>query len=193
MFKFYKMLLLIASSFFIVAQVQAVTDTIQAPTGFFVPTDAQKNSDPYYRWYNQDWGWVHNPIVGSITSASLNISAFDVDAPSEVDNVYANDSGSWVLLGSLAGADNIWAFTSFALGANFFDDINSGLQVKIDIDTTHDSNFWAVALAKSSLSTDGSPLPDPIPGIPEPESYVMLLAGLGLLGFMARRKKQTEA
>jgi hypothetical protein len=26
--------------------------------------------------------------------------------------------------------------------------------------------------------------------IPEPETYALMLAGLGLLGFMARRKKQ---
>jgi hypothetical protein len=29
------------------------------------------------------------------------------------------------------------------------------------------------------------------PAIPEPETYAMLLAGLGLLGFVARRRKQS--
>lgn len=29
--------------------------------------------------------------------------------------------------------------------------------------------------------------------VPEPETYAMLLAGLGLVGFMARRRKQIEA
>lgn len=33
---------------------------------------------------------------------------------------------------------------------------------------------------------------DPVP-VPEPESYAMLLAGLGLLGFMSRRRKQRES
>jgi hypothetical protein len=31
------------------------------------------------------------------------------------------------------------------------------------------------------------------PGIPEPETYAMMLAGLGLLGFVARRRKQKNA
>lgn len=31
------------------------------------------------------------------------------------------------------------------------------------------------------------------PAIPEPETYAMMLAGLGLMGFLARRRKQKEA
>jgi hypothetical protein len=29
----------------------------------------------------------------------------------------------------------------------------------------------------------------PVPGIPEPETYAMMLAGLGIVGFMARRRR----
>jgi hypothetical protein len=29
--------------------------------------------------------------------------------------------------------------------------------------------------------------------VPEPETYAMLLAGLGLMGFVARRRKQSAA
>ncbi|MEQ1778801.1 MAG: FxDxF family PEP-CTERM protein [Nitrosomonas sp.] len=32
---------------------------------------------------------------------------------------------------------------------------------------------------------------DAVPSIPEPQTYAMLLAGLGVLGFMARRRKET--
>jgi len=35
--------------------------------------------------------------------------------------------------------------------------------------------------------------PPPVDGVPEPETYAMLLAGLGVLGFIARRRKQQAA
>ena len=172
-----------------VGQVQAapVTDTVEAPTGFFVPSDAQKGDAPFYRGAGSGWDWTHGMIGGAIASASLNISAYDVDAPDEVDNIYAMDSGVWTLLGSLAGSNGAWEFTSFMLGANFYDDINAGLQVKIDIDTT--GGRWFVTLGKSSLSVDGGTLPPPVPGIPEPETYAMLLAGLAAIGAVARRRQ----
>jgi probable HAF family extracellular repeat protein len=37
-----------------------------------------------------------------------------------------------------------------------------------------------------------TPQPIFIPSIPEPETYAMLLAGLGLIGFMARRRKKAS-
>ncbi|MCS6986329.1 MAG: hypothetical protein NZM40_02675 [Sphingomonadaceae bacterium] len=32
----------------------ADVDVVEAPTGFFVPTDAQKYDWPYYRWFGDD-------------------------------------------------------------------------------------------------------------------------------------------
>lgn len=175
-----------------------VTDTLQygssgtsSPT-YFVNADANKYDSPYYRGYGQDWGWAHNAIAGTFASASLNVSAFDVDAPAEVDNIYAYDDGGagWTLLGSLAGATDVWAFTNFVLGSNFYDDINTGLKVKIGIDARRAG--WYVTLAKSSLSVDGGTLPPAIPAVPEPETYAMMLAGLGLVGVIARRRKASK-
>jgi hypothetical protein len=164
-------------------------DIVQAPTGYFVPTDGQKYDAPYYRWYNEDWSWQHSAIASTFTTATLRISAFDIDAPAEVDKIYAYDSGTWVLLGSLAGGNDIWQYTDFGLGANFFDDILTGLQVKIDIDSTNDEeeNVWAVTLAKSTLSLDGGVGPGPEPG-PVPEPLTMLLLGLGLTGIAGARR-----
>lgn len=43
---------------------------------------------------------------------------------------------------------------------------------------------WHNGTEQAFLLSFGTPLP-----ISEPETYTMLLAGLGLLGFMARRRK----
>lgn len=169
----------------------AVVDVVQFPTGFFVPDETQTYNSPYYRWWDEDWGWTHNAIGGSPTSATLNISAWDVDTGGidpEVDNIYARDGGVWTLLGSLNGLDNSWGYTTFTLSADFYDDIASGLQVKMDIDSTHTYDYWAVTLAKSALNIDGGQLPGPNPGNPIPEPGSMMLLGTGLLGMIGYGK-----
>ena len=172
------------------AMAVAVTDTVQAPSGFFVPTDAQKYDSPFYRGADEDWAWQHSAIGTAFTTASLNISAFDIDfAAGELDEIFAMDGATWVSLGFLTGNDGVWEFgNAFALGANFFDDITTGLKVRIDIDTGRDG--WYATLGKSSLSLDEGVLPPPTPGVPEPSSWAMLIAGFGIVGAAARRRRQ---
>lgn len=170
----------------------AVTDVVEAPTGFFVPTDAQKYDSPYYREAGQDWEWQHSAIATPFTTASLNISAFDVDSDSgEVDEIYAMDGGVWTYLGTLTGSDDAWEFgNSFDLGNNFFDDIANGLMVQIRIDQLNQG--WIVTLGKSALSLDGGGLPPPTPGVvPEPATWAMMILGFGLVGSMARRRNRS--
>lgn len=165
------------------------TDVVQAPSDFFLPGSASPYDSPYYRDANQDWDWQHGGIAAGFTSASLSVSAFDVDFSSgETDNIYAMDSGNWVFLGTLTGSDGNWEYgNAFTLTNNFFDDIVTGLRVRVDIDATNSG--WVVTLGKSVLSVDGGTLPPPAPGVPEPSSWAMMIAGFGLVGASMRRRK----
>ncbi|MBT9470020.1 MAG: PEPxxWA-CTERM sorting domain-containing protein [Pseudomonadota bacterium] len=166
------------------------TDTVEAPLGYFTPTPADTTNSPYYRGFGQDWGYTHGAIAGAFTTATLNISAFDVDAAQgEIDKIYAYDNGVLTEIGSLAGANDIYSFTNFNLGANFFDDIASGLQVFMKIDVNDDG--WLVSLAKSSLSVDNGSLPNPNPGgVPEPATWAMMIIGFGAVGSMVRNNRR---
>jgi PEP-CTERM motif len=177
---------------------------------YFLPASATPKDTPYYRYNSHwaalaltpggDWGWTHGAISGSFASASLNLGAFDVDfvsastPPGERDRINVFDSGfGWRDVGYLNGTNDAWDYGTIDLTpylATLTDDINVGLQVFINIDTG--DHGWAVTLSKSALEVNGGALPPPNPTnpIPEPETYAMLLAGLGMLGYAGRRRKQ---
>ena len=53
------------------------------------------------------------------------------------------------------------------------------------------ADYYGNRIDKIDLKLDGGSIL--VPGIPEPETYALMLAGLGLVGYMARRRKQERA
>ena len=91
-----------------------------------------------------------------------------------------NDAGQ-VVGGSLTTDGNLHVFITGPDGEGMMDlnslvDLPSGVILVWGIDINNSGQVIANATI-------------PVATIPEPEAYALMLAGLGLIGFMARRKK----
>jgi hypothetical protein len=59
--------------------------------------------------------------------------------------------------------------------------------------TVPDPEYWHGFTFGIRTTEALEPTPPPVAAIPEPETYAMMLAGLGLLGLTARRRRQRQA
>lgn len=93
---------------------------------------------------------------------------------------------------------------SFSLASTIPGNGSSGFLINVDVMQQTFLNSSVFALAGSSGfrialestitgASGGAESFSAISAVPEPETYAMLLSGLGLLGFVARRKKQKSA
>ncbi|UJP00688.1 MAG: FxDxF family PEP-CTERM protein [Nitrosomonas sp.] len=143
-----------------------LTDGIIAADNWFV-TEAPAGNGPYV-------GWTLDPTITFHWNAPVNVSSvtfhFDdsngsggVSAPASVDV-----NGINFPISDPAGS------APFAFVANGLSFTGNDLSV-----TIHRSNAWVFL---SEVEFNVTP-------VPEPETYAMLLAGLGLIGFTVRRRK----
>lgn len=77
-------------------------------------------------------------------------------------------------------------FANFAVGPDLSNGFTNGALSPGFIDVTGDmrDSHWAFDI----LNVNSAEVVPPVNAVPEPETYAMLLAGLGLLGFLRRRR-----
>lgn len=90
--------------------------------------------------------------------------------------------GSWLTLAT----DSDWADGLFDLGAAQNLASNKALTFKLTFDFESKAGFSKSNRTFAALINVGTA----VNPVPEPESYAMFLAGLGILGAIARRRKQ---
>jgi hypothetical protein len=179
-----KLLALLAIVATLCGNASATTIDFSVPTGFtggsvsgFTFSSNWRNygyggSDtPYMEWYNQDH-WLSFD-AGSFTFAGMSLAAtpwdgygygngtVNVDFKDAIGNVIASSS---IVLG---GGDGFNAFTQTVSGVH-----------EIYFHAT--GGFWP-RLESVNIADTAK--------VPEPGSIFMLLGGLGLMGFMSRRRK----
>lgn len=116
-------------------------------------------------------GALNATVFGPVPAGLLNFTFSDLTAGTSIGNGQnLGDFTSYAVLGSF----NNGVFSPFTMG-NTFDLIlgfNDGLRVDADYDD------MVVGLK--------------VTPVPEPETYALFLAGLGVLGFMQRRRRGTQ-
>ena len=113
-------------------------------------------------------GALNATISGTVAAGPLDFTFADLFQGTSIGNGQnLGDFTSYAVLGSFAGA----VFTPFTLGGAY--DLILGFNDGMRVDSDYDDIVVGLKVA----------------AIPEPETYALMLAGLGAMGFLHRRRR----
>lgn len=164
--------------------------------------------DVSYTTSGSSGAWIENFSVTNNLGGSNGIYFFGVQAPST--NIISSPNAGWNIAtwdipwsnapygGSSLSYNNVWCYnscggsTDIATGQTL-----SGFQVLFNTVAAPTSVNWFAYAFGDTYTGPGSFSSQNNPGfegvaaapVPEPETYAMLLVGLGLFGFMVRRSE----
>jgi len=150
-------------------------DVVEVPFTIPGPSSVQVWTDSYHSGTNFD------PIVAIWNMSTGKLVSQNDDNPRVAPGQTSFDSG--LTFGSLGAGPYMMTITQYSNFANG-NSLSSGFRFDHE-NPLHvgGGTFWEAHISGSI----------PAAPIPEPETYAMLLAGLGLLSFVARRGKQKQA
>jgi hypothetical protein len=144
--------------------------------------------------------WVFNIPTYLVTGANSKVDIINAGAGASVlwnTSQYASLGANSVFLGALLANSYVsqGAWVDFSCGNAFtVEYISSGANANIRSSNCAAVGSWAGSVNGMAANMDivngvASARMASVSPVPQPDSYAMLLAGLGLLGFMTRRRK----
>lgn len=170
--------------------------SIYVPNGGYTMVAANSSDIPFWTIGGTSIDLILNSY-GSIGTGSTSVDMLGTPGPGVISQTFSVNAYTTYNLSFDLSRNPYGGYTALEVDVNNSQTVFVGTSTP----TTHTLTFTTGAVTGTQVLTFSSVLGDSYSGavldnvaltaaVPEPETYAMLLAGLGLVGYAARRRKQ---